>query len=132
VELPGWEEELKTVQTIFGSEKVNIRTVPDCFLTVFDEADTMPVKKDVCLNPWLSCSIQSNGNVVPCCFCFGDDNILGNVKEKSLREIWAGEEVKTLRSTFTSGNYRKICSKCYMRSPVLLHWEIYMKSIKGK
>jgi radical SAM protein with 4Fe4S-binding SPASM domain len=132
IELEGWEEELRTVQEIFGKYKVNIRTVPDCFLTMFDTPTEVPVKREICINPWLSVSIQSNGNVVPCCFCFGDDNILGNVHKNSLREIWQGDEVRRLRETFMTGAYRKICSKCYMRSPALLHWEIFMKSIKGK
>lgn len=132
IELEGWEEELQKVKKIFENINVNIRTVPDCFRTMFDTPDKLPVKTEPCINPWLSVSIQSNGNVVPCCFCFGDDNILGNIEKQTLMEIWHGEEVKKLRETFSTGNYRKICSKCYMRSPALLHWEIYMKSIKGK
>ena len=132
IELDGWEKELELVQEIFGQFKVNIRTVPDCFLTVFDNPTEVPVKKDLCVNPWLSVSIQSNGNVVPFCFCFGDDNILGNVQKNSLKEIWQGEEAKKLRETFLTGNYRQICSKCYMRSPALLHWELFMKSMGGR
>jgi len=132
VELPGYEERLKRVIHEFG-DKINgrVRTVPDCFLTLFEDADVYPVKRTPCLNPWLSVSVQSNGNVVPCCFSFGDDIILGNLNNNSLREIWNGDKIKELRQQHTDGTYASICSKCYMRSPTLLHWELFTKSMKG-
>ena len=129
IELEGWQQQYKKITALFKEELslpyCNLRTVPDCFLTKFHAVDAIPVCKTPCLNPWLSVSIQSNGNVVPCCFSFGDDIILGNVMEESLREIWQGKEIEYLRQQHATGAYNKLCSLCYMRSPALLHMEIY-------
>jgi radical SAM protein with 4Fe4S-binding SPASM domain len=129
IELPGYEVQLNLVKNIFHDYPVRIRTVPDCFVTLFKEVEE-PVKTDMCLNPWLSVSIQSNGNVVPCCFAFGDDIVYGNINEHSLKEIWNGTKVKELREQHVTRNYGRLCRTCYMRSPVLLHWDLYLKSIR--
>lgn len=129
IELPGWEQEKEKVKEVFSDKDVNIRTVKDCSLTLFDEADILPVSKEPCLNPWLSVSIQSNGNVTACCFSFWDEIILGNIRDGTLVEIWNGKEVKKLRREHETGKYRDICSRCYMRSPVLLHWNIFINSL---
>jgi MoaA/NifB/PqqE/SkfB family radical SAM enzyme len=70
--------------------------------------------------------------VVPCCFSFGDDIVYGNIKELSLYEIWSvyNDEVVKLREEHRAGNYRNICARCYMRSPMLLHWAIFRDSIR--
>ena len=129
-------EVYKQVEDVFIdylSEGVcNLRVVPDCFLTKFHKPDRLPVKEQICLNPWLSVSIQSNGNVTACCFSFGDDIILGNLRENTLSEIWKGEKVKQLRKEHETKQYRPICAHCYMRSPVLLHWNIFTSSLKTK
>lgn len=136
IELPGWEEQYRIAEELFSSlinsKKIKLRTVKDCFLTYFNEVDTLPVKDQLCLNPWLSVSVQSNGNVTACCFSFGDDILLGNLNESSLRGIWEGEEIKKLRYEHSTKSYRPICSKCYMRSPVLLHWDIFTSSFGGR
>lgn len=129
IELPGWEVQKEKVKEIFSHEDVNIRTVNDCFLTLFDKADQLPVNDKICLNPWLSVSIQTDGTVSACCFSFWKDIVFGNVKENTLEEIWQGEEVQKLRKEHEDKKYRKICSRCYMRSPVLLHWNIFVSSL---
>jgi len=136
VEMPNWELDYQMLKAEFRHELVyptfNIRTVPDCFMTVFDEPDNLPVSTELCLNPWLSVSIQANGNVVPCCFSFGDDIVYGNLNNHSLHTIWNlhGGEVDRLRNEHITKNYRNICARCYMRSPMLLHWKIFKDSIR--
>ncbi len=136
IELSDWDLDYEILNAEFKHELVlpmfNIRTVPDCFMTIFDKPDRLPVEKELCLNPWLSVSIQANGNVVPCCFSFGDDIVYGNIKELSLYEIWSvyNDEVVKLREEHRAGNYRNICARCYMRSPMLLHWAIFRDSIR--
>lgn len=110
-------------------KEVTVRTVPDCSMFV---AEDYKNEKGVCLNPWLSVTIQCNGNVVPCCFAWGDDIVYGNIKNNTLKEIWEGEAVKELRSDHERGWYRPLCNRCYMRSPALLHMEIFFKSIKRR
>lgn len=129
IELEGWHKQYKKITSLFQEELslpyCNLRTIPDCFLTKFNSVSTIPVCRTPCLNPWLSVSIQSNGNVVPCCFAFGDDIILGNVMEEPLHKIWQGEAIKHLRHQHATGEYCNLCSLCYMRSPALLHMELY-------
>jgi len=136
VELEGWEDQLKHVQNEFGDSPFNIRTVPDRSLTLHNEVDKLPVRNTPCVNPWWSVSIQSNGNVVPCCFCFGDDIILGNVHKASLSHIWKHSgTLKALKAAHTPDSgalMPMICQKCYMRSPAFLHWNIYCNSLKRK
>lgn len=135
IEFEGYEKQfflLKNMAKEHNWHDVNIRTVPDCFLGYerpWGKAHEVKCT-ELCLNPFMSCSIQADGDVVPCCFAFGKDVVLGNVKEKSLEEIWAtSEELLFLREEHRTGRYRPICQKCYMRSPVLLHWQLYQKSI---
>ncbi len=131
VELPNWETEVPLLKGMFPS--LNVRTVGDCFKTIFHPNDYFyPVKKDICLNPWMSVSIQCSGNVVPCCFSFWDDIIYGNIKDNTLKEIWEGSLVYSLRQLHQCQNYPNICSRCYLRSPVLLHWNIFVNSMLKK
>ena len=129
IEMGEWEKEVKATKEIFPD--YNIRTIPDCFLTIQQSPLSPSVCNKICLNPWLSCSIQSNGNVVPCCFCFWDDIIYGNIREASLKDIWNGKQVSLLRDQHERGGYELICRRCYMRSPVLLHLGIFFDSVRG-
>ncbi|WP_300607433.1 radical SAM/SPASM domain-containing protein [Trebonia sp.] len=51
----------------------------------------------VCEKPWTSVTILWDGTVVPCNFDHDGLYPLGNVAEQTLREIWAGEPLTTLR-----------------------------------
>lgn len=133
VELPGWEEEFKSVQSIFPEKDgFNVRSVANSFLTVKQSDDAEVVSIQPCLNPWMSVSIHNNGDVVPCCFSFWDDIVFGNLYENTLREIWKGDGAKKLREQHTTKDYSLICKRCYMRSPVLLHWNLFTNTLKGQ
>ncbi|MFH1547661.1 MAG: SPASM domain-containing protein, partial [bacterium] len=129
IELPGWEKQLVLLKGLFPD--TNIRTVKDCFMTIFQEVDKLPVSEKLCINPWVSCSIQCNGNVVPCCFSFWDDIVYGNVKKKTLKEIWNGKKVEHLRKDHQTRDYEPICARCYMRSPAFLHTNIFYNSMRN-
>ena len=144
IELKGWEKEKKILEDFlkcswslnwFGN--VNIRSVPDCCI-LHRSGDRLKSSESnkigICLNPFASVSIQSNGNVVPCCFEWGDSLILGSLYEKSLQEIWEGKEVKRLREDHQRGfaYLPDLCQHCYMRSPYLLHWNIFLSSLKKR
>ena len=140
IELKGWEKEEDILENflkcrdMFQEKLLTIRTVSDCCILHRSGDRLKPEEsKNICLNPWLSCSIQSNGTVSSCCFSWGDDegNIYGNLYEQSLEEIWNGEKVKRLREDHQRGfiYLPNLCMKCYARSPVLLHWEIFLNSV---
>jgi radical SAM protein with 4Fe4S-binding SPASM domain len=146
IELPGYEEEINLFmeKAIDILPLVTIRTIPEAYFTFAHEGLYPWPDKGMCINPFLSVSIQSQGHVVPCCFCFGDDFIYGDIKEQSLEEIWNGPQVRSLRNAhrytpLTSGYHTniwselpEICKRCYFRSPTFLHTNILYKSIRGK
>ena len=81
-----------------------------------------------CEYPWTSLTVMADGNVVPCTQIPNNEIVLGNVKEKSLEEIWNGEEYKNLRQMHISGNFPKN-HKCYARCDQVKLFE-YLKKAK--
>lgn len=133
IELDGWEEQLENVQKEFEGYTCNIRTNPNCYHAFIHRDISLPVSREMCLNPWTSASIMTNGNVTPCCISHGDDVIYGNLYDNTLREIWANSaELQIFREEHQSQNYRDVCARCYMRSPFLFHWQMYMSEIKRR
>ena len=68
-----------------------------------------------CEFPWTSSTIMAEGNVVPCTQISNNEIVLGNVNEKSLEEIWNGEEYKNLRHMHLTGKFpkgHKCAEKC--------------------
>jgi radical SAM protein with 4Fe4S-binding SPASM domain len=59
--------------------------------------------------------IVYNGDMILCCADWSRSVILGNVKEKSLKEIWQGDRLNEIRNNFLKGNHEllpDICQKC--------------------
>ena len=57
-------------------------------------------------------TVRANGDVVPCCYDLMSDLTMGNVNEKSLREIWESKRYGRLRHSIESGNPLGICQEC--------------------
>jgi len=131
LELTGWEEELKIIKEYFAPYNVSVRTYPNCYLPYFFKYK-LPTSTELCINPWLSVSIACNGNVTACCISPGDDIQLGNLKNQTLKEVWAGEEVRKLREEHITRNYRPVCAKCYMRGPCLFHMKLFFDAIRDR
>jgi radical SAM protein with 4Fe4S-binding SPASM domain len=131
IELEGWQEQLRKVKEIFSLETVTVRTMPNGYYC-YQFPDLKNTCTDLCINPWLSASISCNGNVSACCISTGDDIQLGNIKDQTLKEIWAGSEIEKLREEHMSRNYREVCRKCYMRSPFLCHESFLFNSIRNR
>lgn len=72
-------------------------------------------KGHICLAPYRSAGILSNGTVVPCCYDFNGDIDLGNIKTKSFLDIWNGKEYEQLRQILNSEKEtakHPICGPC--------------------
>lgn len=66
-----------------------------------------------CPFSWQYVVVQWNGDVVACCRDYNADNIMGNVKNATLVEIWNGEKYQNFRENMITGNYQnKICKPC--------------------
>ena len=67
-----------------------------------------------CQQPWQRVLIRSNGEVCPCCAFFSEELSLGNVKEKSIHELWNSNQMRNLREIQRDGKYEENpwCKKC--------------------
>ena len=124
-----------------GLNKPNVlvRYVDDCFIEqrkkpgkhIFDTQ-----RRGMCLNPFTAVSIKADGAVVPCCFDFKSELVIGNVLDAELRDIWSGEASRTiqfLRQVHRQGDsgsgkgkltMPEKCQKCYYRSPIKLVYSL--------
>lgn len=60
---------------------------------------TLSSLHEFCLIGWYSTSINANGDVVPCCILQDRKTaILGNIRDRSLREVWEGPAYRRLRA----------------------------------
>ena len=68
----------------------------------------------ICPSPWQRMCISFNGKVVQCYGDYMEGNILGNVNEKSIKEIWNDKPFKELRRLIKSGKRltTKPCRTC--------------------
>jgi len=69
-----------------------------------------------CGAPFSEVSILWNGDVVLCCYDYDGFNVIGNIREKSLSEIWQDTKVKEIRGLFETGRTRKLplCANCFL------------------
>ena len=67
-----------------------------------------------CPFPWEYMVVQWNGDVVGCCRDYNAENVLGNVRKNSLKEIWNGSKLHKLRHQLRTGDYQDnhFCRKC--------------------
>ena len=71
-------------------------------------------KRHPCYELWKRVTILYDGRVVPCCFDFDGELVLGDLKEQSLKEIWNGKKMKNLRRLHLEGKINPInlCREC--------------------
>lgn len=67
-----------------------------------------------CLWPWGGGFVATTGDLVPCCV-LADPNLLrlGNVLERSFRDVWNGEMMRLLRNSLKQKKLMKPCRDCY-------------------
>ncbi|MBU0999522.1 radical SAM protein [Patescibacteria group bacterium] len=80
----------------------------------FEDKKTYP-----CGHLWSTVSIRWDGTVIPCCFDFFNGYILGDVKEKRLKEIWNDQPMIKLRKAMIENKATQIyplCDGCIIRN----------------
>jgi radical SAM protein with 4Fe4S-binding SPASM domain len=67
-----------------------------------------------CSHVWSSLSICWDGTVVPCCRDFNADYPLGNLNTSTLKKIWNGDSIRSLRELQKRQAFQKIplCHAC--------------------
>ena len=102
------------------------------FMNVENRAGTLMNKKQTfsnnkwrvrtwCQRPMKQLSIFPNGDVVLCCADWKREVILGNVSNKTLREIWFGNTINHYRSKLNKGEIKDLnpCNKCMQADAVI-------------
>ncbi len=68
---------------------------------------------DRCARLWFNPVITWDGKVVPCCFDKNTSHIMGDLNEKSFRDIWFGTEYRDFRQkVFSARRDIEICRNC--------------------
>ncbi len=62
-----------------------------------------------CSEPWMTINVNASGEVRPCCF---NDDILGNLHEQTMEEIWNGPGFTALRADQAAGVVSPGCEVC--------------------
>ena len=52
-----------------------------------DKQKLLKENKAFCVLPWIHMHVWPNGNVMPCCISDSDD-VYGNVKNNTIKEVW--------------------------------------------
>lgn len=69
--------------------------------------------KVFCTAPWTHLHSFPNGEVVACCLSPATE-VLGNLNEQRLEEIWNSDKIKELRTNMLEGKEsQEICHRCY-------------------
>lgn len=89
-------------------------------------------KRYPCNLPWLSPAITWDGLVMPCCVNYKENElVMGDLKEKTLVEIYQGTKYKELRQAQISGNLEKYptCQKCtFWKQLPDMEWYLRIKN----
>ncbi len=78
-------------------------------------AGPMTEKPDfICQYPWERIVVAFNGNAQCCTGWNADDIVLGNVRDKSVREMWLSPQMDNIRKLHAGGGRMELnsCSKC--------------------
>lgn len=67
-----------------------------------------------CVLPWLEVNVWSNGDVVLCSDDWDGMEVMGNVKNQTILDIWRGEKFRKYRELHQAGRANEVraCSKC--------------------
>ena len=120
---------IKTFENIEGIDSVFIRELMDWHGNV--DVDDMKYKRDMgimdhlwglkqrlkppCPAVYTSVGILWNGDVVPCCFDYNGDLVMGNINNESIYAVWNSELYNDFRKSIsTRRKIRKneICARC--------------------
>lgn len=81
-----------------------------------DKWSEVPKKKRYpCYHPWLTASININGDTTICCVDPENKLKIGNVKENTLEKLWQGQILKRIRNKHKNSDFTEnclICNKC--------------------
>lgn len=78
----------------------------------YSKVETKQEANFSCQYPWQRISVAYDGSVPMCISDWDGDQILGNIGESSIKEIWHGEAMSELRSIHSAGSRLEKYSAC--------------------
>jgi organic radical activating enzyme len=78
------------------------------------ERNLLTESKTFCMYPWIHLHAYPTGPAYLCCMAEMDSPV-GNCREKTLKEIWNDEPMKTVRRKMLNNETVADCAKCYER-----------------
>lgn len=84
--------------------------------TCRDETGTLSTGGFPCSAPFDDIVILWNGDIVLCCYDYDGCNIIGNINEDAIVDIWNGEKIINIRDIFNKAETFRLplCGKCYL------------------
>ena len=83
----------------------------------WETKDTTPLPKWRCSQLWQRLLIKVNGDIQPCCGESHPSKVLGNIKDKTIKEIWHSPALTIYRRLHAQGKSHSIqmCQHCALR-----------------
>ena len=71
-------------------------------------------KRQPCARLWYNFVVLNSGNAVICCLDYNGEEVLGNIKEHSVEELWSCKRMTELRQLHLEGRFSEIrlCKNC--------------------
>lgn len=100
----------KYYETYNYTEKIPIEI--DANNLSIEEYNRLTQSNNFCILPWLHLHAWPTGKVYPCCVAT-NSMPLGDLKEKTLAEIWNDDPMKQLRQNMLNDKPNLQCTRCY-------------------
>jgi len=98
-------------------DHVDIEVLSESFRYYKTKTPIIKSRKNTCIMLWERMMIFWNGDVTMCCADVDGDYILGNVKDKSISEIWNSQKLLSIKKLHSEKKFNAIplCSNCDMK-----------------
>lgn len=77
-----------------------------------DQQHKLMNSKNFCMLPWIHLHGWPDGRAYPCCLAQGDHPV-GNLKEKTMLQIWNDDPMRKIRKNMLADEPSKECTACY-------------------
>ena len=108
---PDWISTLDEFN-MYGERRETSNTMITC-----PKFPLLPWKRAACDWLWISCAINANGSVSPCCGIWDQKDDFGNLQNSSLWRVWNNAKYWSARgrqSTNMQSNEEIVCQRCPM------------------
>ncbi|MFC1577314.1 radical SAM/SPASM domain-containing protein [Candidatus Omnitrophota bacterium] len=68
----------------------------------------------ICPQPFQRLLIRNSGNVIPCCSWYGVQNVVGNIHQDTIHDIWNGKKIRAFRKAVNAERRSQpaACRRC--------------------